>query len=199
MRFVKEGEKGKAICNLCGVTTITYSLRNVDFSDKSGTVKDILTGVCDNCKEVISIPAQSTAKIKAEYNKVRKSIEVRVPAHFIDILDIACQKIDKNLDESFFRAIVMFYIHSLNSGDIIAKDIKKLLSSDFAKAKSSKRLSFKITEKTEKEFINLIYLLGLKNKSDIIKGIILKINEDIVQPKHPKHLNKLKSIASAFY
>lgn len=199
MRFVKEGEKGKAICNSCGLTTTTYLLRDVDFSDKSGTVKGILAGVCDVCNEVIVIPAQSTAKIKTEYNKVRKSIEVRVPAHYVDILDMACQKIDSNLDESFFKALVIYYIHSLNMMKFPAKDFEKLLNSDIAKAKSSKRLSFKITEKTEKEFISLISSLGLKNKSDIIKGIILKINEDIVQPKQPKHLNKLKSLATAFY
>lgn len=72
MRFVKEGEKSKALCNSCGVTEITYLLKNVDFSDKSGTIKDILVGVCDKCDEIITIPAQSTAQIKSEYNKIRK-------------------------------------------------------------------------------------------------------------------------------
>ncbi len=198
MRFVIEGEKGKAICNSCGVTTITYSLRDVDFSDKSGTVKDILSGVCDKCYEVITIPAQSTARIKSEYNRVRKPLEVRVPAHYIDILNLACQKIDSNLDESFFRALVIFYIHDLSTGKISIKGFEKLLDSSISKAKLSKRLSFKITQKTENDFIKLIYLLGIKSKSEIIKGIILKINEDIVQPRHPKHLTKLKTLATAF-
>ena len=198
MRFVIEGEKGKAICNSCGVTTITYSLRNVNFSDKSGTVKDILSGVCDKCHEVITIPAQSTAKIKSEYNRVRKPLEVRVPAHYIDILNIACQKIDSNLDESFFKALVIFYIHDLSTGKISINGFDKLLNSNIAKAKLSKRLSFKITERTENDFGKLIYLLGIKSKSEIIKGIILKINEDIVQPKHPKHLSKLKTLATDF-
>jgi hypothetical protein len=199
MRFVKEGEKSKAVCDNCGLTTITYALRDLDFSDKSGTVKDVLAGVCDTCNEVIVIPAQSTPQIKTEYNKVRKSIEIRVPAHYVDILNQACQKIDSNLDESFFKVLVIFYIHSLSLGEISAKDIEKLLKSDIAKAKSSKRLSFKITQKTEKDFVNLISMFGLKSKSDVVKGIILKINEDIVQPKQPKYLNKLKSLATAFY
>lgn len=72
MRFIKE--KGKGICNSCGVTTTTYLLRDIDFSDKSEKVKDIFVGVCDTCNEIISIPAQSTAKIKAEYNKTRKPL-----------------------------------------------------------------------------------------------------------------------------
>lgn len=199
MRFVKEGEKSKAICDSCGLTEITYLLRNVDFNDKSGVVKDILVGVCGKCEEIISIPAQSTAQIKSEYNKIRKPVEVRVPAHYIDILNLACQKIDSNLDESFFKTLVVFYIHYLSKGKINSSDFQDLLNSDIAKAKSSKRLSFKITETTEKEFNSFFSISGLKSKSDIIKGIILKINEDIVQPKQPKYINKLKVLATAFY
>lgn len=65
MRIVKEGEKGKAICEGCGLTTTTYMLRDVDFSDKRGTVKNIIVGVCDKCNKVASIPNQSTPKIKS--------------------------------------------------------------------------------------------------------------------------------------
>jgi predicted translin family RNA/ssDNA-binding protein len=51
----------------------------------------------------------------------------------------------------------------------------------------------------EKEINSFFSISGLKSKSDIIKGIILKINEDIVQPKQPKYINKLKVLATAFY
>lgn len=198
MRFVKEGEKGKAICNSCGLTNTTYLLRDLPFSDNSGTVKDILAGVCDICNEVVSIPAQSTAKIKAEYNKTRKPLEVRVPAHYIDILILASQKIDKELDESFFKTLVTFYVHKLMKKTTDKATFETLLNSELAKAKSSKRLSFKLTERTEKELSYLISSIGIKNKSELIKGIILKINEDIVQPKTPKYFNELKNLATAF-
>ncbi|MFN8672916.1 MAG: hypothetical protein U0457_12645 [Candidatus Sericytochromatia bacterium] len=198
MRFVKENDKGKAVCSSCGLTTITYLLKDVPFSNKSGTVKNILAGVCDKCNEVITIPAQSTAAIKSEYNKTRKPLEIRVPAHYIDILNLACQKIDKDLDESFFKPLLTFYVHGLKKENCIKLDAKILLNSDLAKAKSSKRLSFKLSNKTEKELMELVDYLKIKNKSELIKAIILKINEDIVQSKKPKNFTELKNLAYAF-
>ena len=43
---------------------MTFCVRDVPFSDGSGIVEQILVGVCDQCKRVIAIPAQSTPKIK---------------------------------------------------------------------------------------------------------------------------------------
>ena len=68
----KEGDKRQVICHNCGRSEATYLLRNVDFNDKSGTVENILSAVCDKCNEVISIPAQSTPAIKATLDRMNK-------------------------------------------------------------------------------------------------------------------------------
>jgi len=199
MKFVKEGEKGKAICNSCGLTDITYLLRDVDFNDNSGTVKDILVGVCDKCHAIISIPAQSTAKIKKEYDKTRKSLEVRLPAHYLDILAFASQKIDKSLDESFYKALIIFYIHQLKEEKHSKEYFEHLLNSELAKAKSSKRLSFKLSERNQKEFNEIIFSNGIKNISELIKIVILKINDDIIRLNKKKEINTLRNFANIFY
>ena len=80
VKEVKEGDSKKVICFECGLTDATYRLRDVDFSDKSGTVKEVLAAVCNQCDQVVAIPSQSTGQIKAQYqevltqpqNKVRK-------------------------------------------------------------------------------------------------------------------------------
>ena len=65
-------DKGKAICEDChGLVGITYKLRDVPFNDGSGIVKNILSGVCDKCNQVICIPHQSTPAIKASRVYVR--------------------------------------------------------------------------------------------------------------------------------
>ena len=79
MKIVKEGDSTKVICADCGLTDATYALRDVDFSDHSGTVKSILVAVCDQCNQMASIPSQSTARIKAAYQNVKKPIDVRLP------------------------------------------------------------------------------------------------------------------------
>jgi hypothetical protein len=198
MRVVKEGDKGKAVCEFCGLSTTTYALRDVDFSDKRGTVKNIIVGVCDKCGGVASIPSQSVPQIKSEYNKTLKPLETRVPAHFIDILNLAIKKIDKDLDEKFSKTLFLYYLHNFSTGKFSDKNVSKLLESEISKAKLSKRFSIKISKKTEREIDVFITHSGLKSKSDLVKVIILTINNDIVQAPLPKHLSELKKLAAVY-
>jgi len=184
MKIVKEGDKSKAVCQFCGLVAITYNLRDVPFSDNNGIVRNILAGVCDKCGNVASIPRQSTPKIKAAYNEAKKSAEFRVPAHFIDILSLASYRIDEEMGDILSKPLLLYYVHKLNTGSISSSRLK--------------RLSLKITERTEKELSSVVKKTGLQNNTDVIKGIILSIYEDIVQPKIPKHIKELKSIAATF-
>ncbi len=197
MRIVKEGDKKQVICHLCGRSEATYLLRDVDFSDKSGTVKNILTAVCDTCHQVVSIPAQCTPKIKEEYNKIRTSVEVRVPAHYLDILNIASQKISPELDESFNRYLILYYIHALYSGRYAQNKLTDFLNDDFSRAKASKRISLKVNVSQLAELNSIMAKQNLKNNTDVIKAIILKINQDIVQNENPQQLAELKNVAAA--
>lgn len=198
MRIVKEGDKRQVVCPDCGLSPATYLLRDIDFSDKSGTVKNALAAVCDSCDKIVSIPKQSTAKVRAEYNKVKTPIDVRLPAHYLDILTVASQKIDPTLTETFNKSLVLYYLHALSSGRFLAGDLSGLLKSEVAMAKSSKRLSLKLNEQSLFDIGLLKESQGLKNNTEVLKTVILKINEDIVQNKSPKHLPELKNVAAAF-
>ncbi len=198
MKIVKEGDKRKAICPNCGVIEATYALRDVDFSDGSGTVKNILAAVCSQCDEVVSIPHQSTAKIRAEYNNIKKPLDVRVPAHYLDILTLAAQRIDANANESFNKALVRYYLHALSSHHYSSKGLDKLLDQEVAKAKATKSFSMKVSLKTWNDVDALKKDLGFRSRSDVLKSIILKINEDLLQNETPKHLRELQSFAAAY-
>lgn len=198
MKIVKEGDKKQVICSNCGLTSATYELRDIDFSDQSGTVKNVLASVCESCDQVVSIPKQSTAKVRAEYNKIKTAVDLRVPAHFLDILTLASLKIDPTLTDSFNKPLVLYYLHALSSGRYPAQNLNKLLKTDTAKAKASKRLSLKLNSKTMSEVEALMQAQGLKNNTEVFRSLILKINEDIVQTEKPKHLNELQNFAAAF-
>lgn len=64
MSSIKVGEKGRAICEHCGPVTTTYGLRDVPMSNGFAVVPDILVGVCDSCSAIVSIPAESSGKIR---------------------------------------------------------------------------------------------------------------------------------------
>lgn len=73
---VKEGDKSKAVCNDCAaMVSTTFKVRGVPFSDGSGTVENILAGICDQCDRVVSIPNQSAQNIKKAFDKLHPETE----------------------------------------------------------------------------------------------------------------------------
>ena len=76
MKIVKEGDTRNVLCHHCGKSTATYLLRDVDFSDHGGTVKNILAAVCDRCQQVVAIPAQCTPRIKSAFEQTRQPLVV---------------------------------------------------------------------------------------------------------------------------
>lgn len=71
------------------------------------------------------------------------------------------------------------------------------LKSNLYQGKAEKRLSLKGQCVTE-DIAKLKTITHLKRTSYLIKSVILKINDDILQRQEPQHLNALKKIAAVF-
>jgi len=112
---------------------------------------------------------------------------------------LATKKIDPSLSDSFNKSLVLYYIHALSTERYSQRNLKDLLGSELAKAKASKRLSFKLNDKTLYDLSSLMDKQGLKNNTEVFKTVILKINEDIVQSPKPKHLSDLQNFAAVLY
>lgn len=195
MNILKVGDKEKAACEQCaGFVTATYQLRDVPFSDGSGVVKQVLVGVCDQCDQVCVLPHQSTPAVKRALEKQRKPIESRVPAHMLDILNLASAEIGCGTE--FVPYLVKYYIHALANQRMSANRLSGYLTSELAKGKAEKRLSLK-GQHIVAEVDELKELTHIEKTSDLIRGVILKINDDIVQNKRQKPLNELRGIAAA--
>jgi hypothetical protein len=70
----KEGDKSRAVCDTCKKivsTTFRYSPYNYD----GLIIPDILQGFCDVCGVVVSIPHQSSYKIK-EFRERAKTVDL---------------------------------------------------------------------------------------------------------------------------
>lgn len=197
MKIVKEGDTRSVLCHRCGKSTATYLLRDVDFSDRIGQVKNVLAAVCDGCQQIVSVPAQCTPQIKHAFEQTRQSLEVRVPAHYLDILNVATQKIDASLGEEFNKTLILYYLHALSSGRYAQDELKPLLSSELAQARASKRLSMKITPHQMAEITLLMRQQNIEKTSDVVRAVILKINQDLVQEKNLNGLAELRSTAAA--
>ncbi|MCK0154929.1 hypothetical protein MWU49_14530 [Alcanivorax sp. S6407] len=195
MKIFKVGDTQKAICSHCqSLQTATYQLRDVPFSDGSGIVKNVLVGVCNQCDQVALLPHQSTPAVRRELDTARKPVESRIPAHMLDILSLASYELGGSTD--FIPTLMKYYIHRLAADQNAAGKITSLLGSDLAKGKADKRLSLK-GRKISEEVELLKVRAHISNTTDLIKGVILKINDDILVKKRAQPTNALKSFVAS--
>jgi len=195
MNILKVGDTKKAACNKCeSFETIRFELRDVPFSDASGVVKNVLVGVCSKCDSVAVLPHQSMPVVKKQLEVQRKALESRVPAHIIDILNLASYELSGNTD--FVPNLMKYYIHALAESSISMKGFSKYLSSDLFKGKAQKRLSIK--GRMVMDDVNVLKeITHIEKTSDLLKGIVLKINDDVLVKKNYKTIHELKNIVSA--
>jgi hypothetical protein len=195
MRIFRVGDTQKAACNNCkSFKNVTFQLRDVPFNDGSGTVKNVLVGVCDCCNSVIVLPHQSTPAVKRELEVQRKALESRVPAHMIDILNLVSDQL--NGGPEFIPSLIKFYIHLLSKTNSSASSLLQYLDSELAQGKAQKRISIKGRLVAE-EVNHLKEITKIKSTTDIIKSVVLKINDDILVKKEPHVLKQLSDIAAA--
>ena len=195
MKIFKVGDTKNAACSNCrSFQNVTFKLRDTPFSDGTGTVKNVLVGICNNCDSIAVLPHQSTPAVKQQLEVQRKSLESRVPAHMIDILNLVSNELGGGTE--FVPSIIKFYIHSLSNNTISPNKISRYLETELAEGASQKRISIK-GRYLEEELLLLKEMTKIKNTSDLIKSIVLKINDDVLVNKKQRTIRQLKNILAA--
>lgn len=195
MKIYKVGDSQRVICEHCGsLENATFKLRDVPFSNGYGIVKNVLAGVCDRCDEVCVIPHQSTPVVRKQLECQRRAVESRLPAHMLDILNLAAYELGADTD--FVPTLVKYYIHRLAINPAGAGQLGELLQSELARGKADKRLSLK-GKRVAAELEAVKAATRIRNTTDLIKGIILKINDDILLKRRPEPLAELKNVIAS--
>ena len=195
MKIVKLEDKSTAACETCNAfVDVTYRLRDVPLSDGSEIVRDVLAGVCDICDNVCILPHQSVPNVSKTMQRQRKPIDSRVPAHMLDILNLASAAVGGGSD--FIPNMMKYYLHALAVNDMSPGRLARYLKSDLAAGKSQKRISLK-GRRVSEDIAKVKELTNLSSTSDVVKSVILKINDDILQKKSKRPIKALESIAAA--
>ncbi len=195
MQILKVGDSQKAACEHCqSFQTAILQLKDVPFSDGNGLAKNVLVGVCEGCGQVILMPHQSTPSVKKQYEVQRKALESRVPAHMIDILNLVSFELSGGTE--FVPNLVKFYLHSLSNNSICSSGIAAYLQSELAQGKAQKRLSLKGRQVSE-QMAQLKAMTNIKSTTDLLKGIVLKIHDDLLVNRDENTIKQLKSIVAA--
>lgn len=196
MKIYTEGEKSKGLCQICKkLVPTTFKVSSVSLSSGKGRVGGILVAKCDRCDHTVSIPQQSSPRIKEVLQTKKHSIEVRIPIHLLDILILASDHFEMGAPDQLKDSLIRYYIALADENKGISRSIKKLSESEFAKG-SGYRLSFKVNEAIYQRFQHLMEHTKL-NKTQLLKGLILQINEDVLQNPQKKIMNDLEKVMFA--
>ena len=197
MKVYHEGDKAQALCHDDGPVTVTYGYRDVPFNDGNGVAKNIMAGICDRCGQVIVIPAQSEPAISQARKRVEHSLEVNIPAAYIDILDAAVMRIATHPTTDFRKPLVVFYLDRYlreeESLDELASLHARYQASPEFTRNPKKRLSVKLSSYANERLLEVSRRSNL-NKTDQIKSLVAKIDQDIVRPEHPLHYEELAGL-----
>ena len=95
----REGAKSKAVCGYCNNCVIS-TLSNVTLSLSEGLeeVENVLVDVCDECGNMVSIPAKSLPPIQQAYKRL---VETKTVSDYGEITTELKSKVDarKKLDK----------------------------------------------------------------------------------------------------
>ncbi|MCA1493284.1 hypothetical protein I6F11_20400 [Ensifer sp. NBAIM29] len=91
-------------------------------------VKGILAAVCDECQNVIAIPAQSTPAFRRARDAAEISLEVSIPFPEAEILDAAAYRVDPSATTRFRKSLFAFYLqrlrHSQEKAEMLRRDFE---------------------------------------------------------------------------
>ena len=199
MIFYYKGHHSRAMCSSCkAMRPTTFDYRDMPFSDGSGTVADVLVGVCQVCDEAIQIPAQSIAAISKSSPKATQSLEAMFPAPYLELLDLACYKIDPQAPAHLRKGLLLFYIHRVAQGALdrssLSGMLKALEARKALKSPVRKRLSMKVPERQQAQLAAIAESTGLK-KTDVLRAVFGFIEEDIVQERSPELLRQMQEFS----
>jgi hypothetical protein len=113
----------------------------------------------------------------------------------VDMLNLASMELGGSTD--FSNALIKYYLHNLSEQKTSVKGLIKYLESDLAKGVAQKRISLK-GRQVSKEIDNIKFKTSIGSTTDVLKAVVLKINDDVFVHPKTQLINILKGVAAAF-
>lgn len=205
MKILFEGDTGKALCEHCqAVVTTRYLRRDVPFSDGQGLARDILVGVCDGCDTVVAIPPQSTPAIREARKQQLKSIEARLPAVYLDVLDAAMQAVSSEAGAHLRKLFLAHYFHWLvqaregvglqpgHEAFVQALDAQQR-QRGLPASGATRRLSMKVNVHMAEDFLTLLGQTRM-SQTELLKAVIARIQVDVLEARDPQVIEALQRL-----
>ena len=173
MKILREGDRGYALAPERGRVEVVYEYRSVRLEKSDATVKDVLVGVDAETGEVLTVPVQSTPKLKAAREATKEKVmSVRTPRELDDVLHLVAEHYRAD-PKQFSPAVIRYYLVLASTDASLVRRLCKLSKSRLATGKCQKNLRLRV----QQNLLNWAGEVALATeditKSDLIRGAIV--------------------------
>lgn len=160
-------------------------------------VAGVLMGVCDRCDNIVTIPAQSTPRIReARVPLKEEQLEARIPSHLEDVIYLLARDFAAPV-QAFRPAVLRFYLAELMRDPALAERVRLLAESDLADAPARTRVSLRVPAELLEDARSAARAAGIARDSDLVRGLLLAAKEDVLDRCHPERIARLSGAAQA--
>lgn len=197
MQILREGDRGVALAPDRGRVEIVYRYRPIELEGTGVTVRDVLVGVDPDTDEILTVPAQSTPKLKAA-RETRKDVvmSVRVPRELDDVLALVADRCHTG-PEQFAPALIRYYLAAAASDAGLARRLGKLGKSRLATGRCGTSLRLRVRRELHEAIDRLASSAEGVNMSVLVRGAIVAAKEDVLDGRARARTRELGAIARA--
>jgi hypothetical protein len=178
MKILREGDTGVALAPGRGKVPVVYRYQDYDL-DSGVRVKNVLLGIDPETGEVLTVPAQSTAKIKAARSAKDQTVEARISAELQDVIALIAAHFETS-PQRVGPAVVRYYIGKASDSPRLERRLKRLSTSTLAQLQ--KRVAWKV--RMRPEYASWLAEVTSADEtvtpSDILRGILVAAKEDVL-------------------
>jgi len=199
MKILREGEREEGLCpgpDCKAWRPIRYEYRSVHLEDSDVDVEGVLVGVCEACGEVVSIPPQSTPRLREARAGKEQSVEARIPRHLDDVVFVIAEKLGAP-PATLRGTIVRYYLDEMRHKPRTARRIERLARSELASGARCARISLRVERGLWEEAWAAAREAGLECQADLIRGALVAAKEDLIDGRAKARFRDLQRVAAA--
>ena len=197
MKILREGDRGYALAPDRGRVEIVYEYRTVELDESKATVRNVLVGVDTATGQVLTVPAQSTPKLRAAREaKKEEVLSVRMPRELDDVLHLVADRY-RVAPRQFAPAVIRYYLTLARVDAGMARRLNTLSRSRLATGRCRKDLRLRIPRELLAWLRDVAVAAEGATRSAMVRGAIVAAKEDVLDDRARKRQRQLEAIARA--
>ena len=197
MKILREGDRGHALAPERGRVEVVYEYRTIELEKSKAVVRNVLVGVDPETGEVLTVPAQSTPKLKAAREATKERVlSIRMPRELEDALHLVADR-HRATPRQFAPALIRYYLAEASADPTVARRLCKSSTNPLASGACRANLRLRVQPDLFRWMSEFEAADADVTKSDLVRGAIVAAAEDVLDAGSEQRRRELEMIARA--